>query len=171
MSSTSCSPRTDGRKRELHFPWIFLLSDSQFPRKWIEETLQKGYTIICDRYYYSGMVYSAAKRSPTLSLEWAKAPDVGLPRPDAVVFLDLEPEEAEKRGGYGDEKYEKKEMQQRVRGLFLDLLNVKGDEAGMKVVNAGESVEIVGGRILEKIEQTLKSAAEGSVEVGKVYAW
>jgi len=117
------------------------------------------------------MVYSAAKRNPALSLDWAKAPDVGLPRPDAVVFLDLEPEEAEKRGGYGDEKYEKKEMQRRVRELFLDLLHVKGDEAEMRVVNAGESVEIVGDRILEKIEETLKCVAEGGVEVGKVSAW
>jgi len=139
--------------------------------KWIEESLQKGYTIICDRYYYSGMVYSAAKRNPNLSLEWARAPDVGLPRPDAVIFLDLEPEEAEKRGGYGDEKYEKKEMQQRVRELFLDLLHVKGDEANMKVVNAGESVEVVGDRILKKIEEILKNVAGGDVEIGKVTAW
>jgi dTMP kinase len=117
------------------------------------------------------MVYSAAKRNPTLSLDWAKSPDVGLPRPDAVVFLDLKPEEAEKRGGYGDEKYEKKEMQQRVRKLFLDLLHVEGDEASMKVVNAGASVEDVGDRILQKIEGTLKAVAEGDSEVGKVKVW
>jgi dTMP kinase len=117
------------------------------------------------------MVYSAAKRNPNLSLEWAKTPDVGLPRPDTVVFLDLEPEEAETRGGYGDEKYEKKEMQQRVRELFLDLLRVEGDEAGMKVVSAGASVEVVGNRIYESIEGILKAVAERNSEVGKVRAW
>ncbi|KAE9364656.1 hypothetical protein N431DRAFT_354613 [Stipitochalara longipes BDJ] len=136
--------------------------------KWIEETLQKGYTIICDRYYYSGMVYSAAKHNPSLSLDWARAPDVGLPRPDVVVFLDLKPEEAEKRGGYGDEKYEKKEMQQRVRELFLGLLKTGGHEADMKVVNAGELVEVVGDRILEKVDETLKKIAEGKIGIGKV---
>jgi dTMP kinase len=41
------------------------------------------------------MVYSAAKENPELSLEWAKSPDIGLPRPDAVMFLDLELEDAE----------------------------------------------------------------------------
>jgi dTMP kinase len=117
------------------------------------------------------MVYSAAKRNPALSIEWAKAPEVGLPRPDAVVFLDLEPEEAEKRGGYGDEKYEEKEMQQRVRGLYLDLLHADGDEAKMKVVNAGDSVEAVGDLILEKIGGTLKAVAEGDSELGTVRAW
>jgi len=65
------------------------------------------------------MIYSAAKGNSELSLEWAKTPDVGLPRPDLVVFLDLEAEEAERRGGWGDEVYERKEMQGRVRELFL----------------------------------------------------
>jgi dTMP kinase len=135
------------------------------------ETLGKGYTIVCDRYYYSGMVYSAAKYNPTLSLDWAKSPDVGLPRPDVVVFLDLEPEEAVKRGGYGEEKYEKKEMQQRVRELFLGLLKSPGSESGMKVVNAGESVEFVGDRILEEINTTLKELAVEFSGVGTVEAW
>jgi len=114
------------------------------------------------------MVYSAAKHNPSLSLDWAKAPDVGLPRPDVVVFLDLEPEEAEKRGGYGDEKYEKKEMQQRVRELFLGLLKTDGHGAVMKVVNAGESVEVVGDRVLEKVEETLKKVADGRSEIGRI---
>jgi dTMP kinase len=65
------------------------------------------------------MIYSAAKNNPELSLQWAKSPDVGLPRPDIVVFLDLEAEEARRRGGWGDEKYEKAEMQTRVREQFL----------------------------------------------------
>jgi dTMP kinase len=135
------------------------------------ETLREGYTIVCDRYYYSGMVYSAAKYNPTLSLDWAKSPDVGLPRPDVIVFLDLEPEEAEKRGGYGEEKYEKKEMQNRVRELFLGLLEAPGSESSMKVVNAGESVEVVGDRILEKIEATLKKFVVKFPGVGTVEAW
>ena len=86
---------------------------------YIKSTIAAGYTIVCDRYVYSGMVYSTAKGNKELGLEWAKSPDVGLPRPDLVVFLDLEPEEAERRGGWGEEKYEKQEMQLRVRKLFL----------------------------------------------------
>eukprot|EP00970_Alexandrium_tamarense_P007104 scaffold1234_cov190-Alexandrium_tamarense.AAC.28 len=37
-----------------------------------------------------------------LGLEWCIAPDVGLPAPDCVIFLDLEQDEAEKRGGCGE---------------------------------------------------------------------
>jgi dTMP kinase len=83
--------------------------------------LASGTTILCDRYYHSGIVYSAAKQNPALSLHWARAPEVGLPRPDLVVYLDLEESVAKQRGGWGGEVYEKAEMQKRVRELFWGL--------------------------------------------------
>ncbi|KAI1390782.1 thymidylate kinase-domain-containing protein [Hypoxylon trugodes] len=89
--------------------------------KKIKTELEAGHTIICDRFYHSGIVYSAAKEIKDLSLSWAKAPEVGLPRPDMVLFLDLEEEVARKRGGWGGEVYEKGEMQRRVRDLFWGL--------------------------------------------------
>ncbi|KAH7033568.1 thymidylate kinase-domain-containing protein [Microdochium trichocladiopsis] len=87
----------------------------------IKAELAAGTTIICDRYYHSGIVYSAAKHLPSLSLSWAKAPEVGLPRPDMVLFLDLEESVARSRGGWGGEVYERGEMQRRVRELFWGL--------------------------------------------------
>lgn len=56
-----------------------------------------------------------------MPLGWAKAPEVGLPRPDLVLFLDLEESVARERGGWGGEVYEKGEMQRRVRELFWGL--------------------------------------------------
>ncbi|PHH68089.1 hypothetical protein CDD80_269 [Ophiocordyceps camponoti-rufipedis] len=53
--------------------------------KQIRDLLAEGTTIVCDRFYHSGMVYSAAKDNPSLTLSWARGPEVGLPRPDAVV--------------------------------------------------------------------------------------
>ncbi|KAK0668080.1 thymidylate kinase-domain-containing protein [Cercophora samala] len=87
----------------------------------IASLLSQGTTVICDRYYYSGIVYSAAKHNPLLPLSWARSPEVGLPRPDLVLFLDLDEQEARKRGGWGGEVYEKAEMQRRVRELFWGL--------------------------------------------------
>ncbi|KAI8630241.1 thymidylate kinase-domain-containing protein [Xylariaceae sp. FL1651] len=89
--------------------------------KKIKTELEAGHTIICDRFYHSGIVYSAAKQLPSLSLSWAKAPEIGLPRPDMVLFLDLEESVARSRGGWGGEIYEKGEMQRRVRELFWGL--------------------------------------------------
>ena len=48
------------------------------------------------------------------TLDWCKQADVGLPRPDIVLFLTLTPEEAAKRGGFGEERYEQTDFQKRV---------------------------------------------------------
>jgi len=142
--------------------------------KFITENTAKGYTIICDRYYYSGIVYSAAKQNPTLSLAWAHEPEVGLPRPDMVLFLDLDSEEAEKRGGYGDEKYEKKEMQNRVRELYLNIPPMDTDESSdMHVINAGRSIDEVAKEIEEKVFTRVEEVEEGKLggELRIVRAW
>ncbi|KAM3503505.1 hypothetical protein MY11210_008689 [Beauveria gryllotalpidicola] len=96
----------------------------------IRSLLESGTNIICDRYTHSGMVYSAAKGLPGLRLPWARAPDVGLPRPDRVVFLDLDDATARARGGWGDEVYEKAAMQRQVRRLFGALANGGRDGGG-----------------------------------------
>jgi dTMP kinase len=59
----------------------------------------------------------------------------------------------------------------RRRELFLGLLKSPGSESDMQVVDAGESVEVVGDRILEKIEAKLKKLAVESSGVGTVEAW
>ena len=121
------------------------------PRKTITALLASGVSVLCDRYYYSGIVYSAAKQNPSLSLTWARHPEVGLPRPDLVLFLDLDEERARARGGWGGEVYEKAGMQKRVRDLFwglslgkLDLVKEgegEGDGGGVVVVEAPQPDE------------------------------
>ncbi|KAH8654028.1 thymidylate kinase-domain-containing protein [Tricladium varicosporioides] len=140
---------------------------------WIKEQIAQGYTIVCDRYYYSGMVYSAAKHNPALSLEWARTPDVGLPRPDRVIFLSLDAAEAERRGGYGEEKYEKREMQERVRDLFLSL-QTRGEEEATDMIlfDAEDSVENVASAIWAEVSQVVNAVEVGSGrELGVVGAW
>lgn len=85
--------------------------------------LAAGTTLIVDRYAYSGAVYSAAKRNRELGLEWAWGPEVGLPRPDLVVYLTVGEEVQQARGGFGEERYEKVEMQREVRRLFGELFD------------------------------------------------
>ena len=70
----------------------------------LTEHLRQGTTVVCDRYAYSGVAFSAAKVDANgeslLDMAWCQAPDKGLPAPDCVIFLDLTQEEAEQRGGY-----------------------------------------------------------------------
>merc|ERR1719265_559145 len=81
----------------------------------IVEDLSNGVNIVCDRYAFSGVAYSAAKG---LSFAWCQKPDIGLPMPDCAFFLHLSPEVGKTRANFGDERYENKEMQTRVREEF-----------------------------------------------------
>ena len=49
-----------------------------------------------------------------MDLTWCHRPEVGLPQPDAVFFLDLSITAAEKRGAFGDERYEQSDFQKQV---------------------------------------------------------
>ncbi|KAG0155653.1 hypothetical protein PDIDSM_2826 [Penicillium digitatum] len=108
--------------------------------KSIEEDITNGKTVIVDRYSYSGVVYSAAKANPTLSLEWAWQPEIGLPRPDICLFLSISPEEAAKRGGFGAERYENEAMQTRVRELFRVIFEKQHD---VSIIDAGKAIDEV----------------------------
>lgn len=67
----------------------------------MEKLLSEGTTLIVDRYSYSGVAFSAAKG---LDLDWCKAPEAGLLKPDLVLFLTLSEEAAKARSGYGEER-------------------------------------------------------------------
>lgn len=67
----------------------------------MEKLLAEGITLIVDRYSYSGVAFSAAKG---LDLDWCKAPEAGLLKPDLVLFLTLTEEAAKARSGYGEER-------------------------------------------------------------------
>ncbi|KAG7368691.1 thymidylate kinase [Nitzschia inconspicua] len=114
--------------------------------------------VVCDRYAYSGVAFSSAKESLQNDLEWCKSCDVGLPAPDAVIFLDLTQEQAEQRGGYGEERYEKKELQQRVRERFsqLQATDTENGQVPWYVVNAAQSIEEVQQEISAIVEQTIE---------------
>lgn len=133
----------------------------------ITADIEAGTTIIIDRYYYSGCVYSAAKDNPTLSLEWAHHPEVGLPDPDLVFFLDISPEDQAARGGFGTEKYEVKQMQDRVRELFATMREKNHED--FISIDAGQEADVVEKDIWERLENYNKNAKES--ELGVVKAW
>ncbi|ODM20884.1 Thymidylate kinase [Aspergillus cristatus] len=126
----------------------------------IEENINNGITVIVDRYSYSGVVYTAAKANPNLSLEWAWQPEIGLPRPDLCLFLRISPEEAAKRGGFGAERYENQPMQIRVRGLFQDLFNRQRSE-DIHIIDAGRAFD-------EVYQDILKIATDSVARVDAV---
>ena len=141
----------------------------------LAQALANGKTIVCDRYAYSGVAFSSAKSyvdepHKELSLDWCKSCDIGLPAPDAVIFLDLTQDEAEKRGGFGGERYEKRELQKRVRQRFAELQ--EDDEiqnrTSWHIVDASQSIEEVQKNINEIVENTINKV-NGGAELKKMW--
>jgi dTMP kinase len=85
----------------------------------IEKTLLKGTHIIADRYTYSGVAFSHAKG--TLTMDFCKSSDEGLPAPDIIIYLDLPVSKAKNRGNFGQERYEIVEFQEKVYKNYQEL--------------------------------------------------
>ncbi|XP_023234781.1 thymidylate kinase-like [Centruroides sculpturatus] len=81
--------------------------------------INSGTTLIVDRYAYSGVAYSASKKG--LDVNWCKQPEIGLPSPDLVIFLDILPHKVFERCEFGKERYENLELQMKARENFLSL--------------------------------------------------
>jgi dTMP kinase len=88
---------------------------------------------------------------------------VGLPRPDVVVFLSLGSEVAAQRGGYGEERYEKEEIQRRVREVFTKLQRDERDAGDWHVVDAGADVDEVARRIWDVVEPVIETVGNKQI--------
>ncbi|XP_059161855.1 uncharacterized protein LOC131944954 isoform X2 [Physella acuta] len=117
----------------------------------MEKKLKSGVTLIADRYAYSGVAYSTAKG---LDMDWCKAPDSGLIKPDAVLYLNVSNDVAAQRSDYGGERYEKRELQQRVHNIFLQLF----DSSYWKSVNGDSNVEEVHEDIYKFVRTTIEES-------------
>lgn len=144
---------TNQEQQDDHFIHLLFSANRWEAAEGIRNDIEDGVSIVVDRYSYSGAVYSAAKKNPSLNLKWAWMPEIGLPEPDVVLFLNISAEAAAKRGGYGQERYEKEDMQARVRTLFYDLFSHvhRHDEARVAVIDAGRSIEAVATEIVQRV--------------------
>ena len=126
-------------------------------RAQIEKDLLAGTTIICDRYAFSGIAFSAAKNLPGMSYEWCRGPDISLPAPDLTLFLSVSPEAQRARGGFGEERYEKEDVQRRVRDVFVRIgEQVEGGGGRWEVIDADESQEDVQSVIWDAVKDLVK---------------
>eukprot|EP01023_Acetabularia_acetabulum_P009670 TRINITY_DN1436_c0_g1_i2.p2 TRINITY_DN1436_c0_g1~~TRINITY_DN1436_c0_g1_i2.p2 ORF type:complete len:335 (+),score=47.09 TRINITY_DN1436_c0_g1_i2:77-1081(+) len=134
-----------------------LFSSNRWEKR--DEMMQKirsGTTIVLDRYSYSGVAFSAAKNDPTLTLEWCKAPEVGLLCPDLVFFMQLGMEHQTERKGFGEERYENNEFQKKVLDCFMDL-----KDENWLIINAQNSVEQIHSQIVKEASQMVQVCNQG----------
>ncbi|KAF1764867.1 hypothetical protein GCK72_004817 [Caenorhabditis remanei] len=119
-----------------HSLHLMFSADRFLKNQMIRENIANGIDVICDRYCYSGVAYSLAKGLPE---QWVRSSDVGLPKPDAVLFFDVSPAVAAQRGGFGAERLETATMQQKVAAVMPTLR----DDSFWKTVNADGDLDTV----------------------------
>ena len=91
-------------------------------------------------------------------LSWCKAPDVGLPRPDRVFYLNLPADVAEQRDVYGKERYETLAFQKLVKEEYE---NLRGEE--WINIDASLDIDSVHSQILENTHEVIKSCSSSPI--------
>ncbi|KAF5400022.1 Deoxythymidylate kinase (Thymidylate kinase) [Paragonimus heterotremus] len=88
----------------------------------LRNALSSGISVVADRYSYSGIAYTSAKSPPTPSWQWCCDMEKGLVEPDLVICLTPERfDHLKERNGYGTERYETDDFQQRVLENYIRL--------------------------------------------------
>ncbi|VDD95896.1 unnamed protein product [Enterobius vermicularis] len=123
----------------------------------MKKKLQSGSHLIVDRYAYSGIAYTLAKKGCNMGIQWAKLHDVGILRPDCVIFFDLSPSEAAARCGFGGERLEALELQERVYEVMKQLGEENKDI--WKAVDASLTVSTLADKIWSLVESVMKSTS------------
>ncbi|KAI1708388.1 thymidylate kinase domain-containing protein [Ditylenchus destructor] len=123
----------------------------------MREDLKEGTTLIVDRYSFSGVTYSMAK---DLDKNWVCQPEVGLPRPDLVLFFDVDPDETSSRDGFGDEVMETSEFQKKVYANVQQIFN----DRYWRKINAGDTIENVHANVVAEVNKVLASVGNSKVE-------
>lgn len=137
---------------------MFLLDRQVHQRKVIRPALDRGAVVLCDRYHYSTLAYQEPG-GLELSSKWqAMSWDmVGNLKPDAVILLDLPPEEGFKRlRSTSLDKIESRGLDyfQRVRGRFLT--QAAEDPQRFLVLEAGRDPDQLHLMIRQRLEPLLK---------------
>ena len=121
----------------------------------IEKSLEKGFDVISDRYYYSSLAYQGS----LTDYEWVRHMNCACPeirKPDLCIFLDISPKAALSRiGSRGEAKeiYEKEDTLTLFRDTFLRVFASLDDNVA--VINAEGDPEEVAARVFAAVKPLL----------------
>ncbi len=114
----------------------------QNPTYGILSQLDRGVTVLCDRYYFSSFAYNGG----CVPLSWVEElnrPAMELLRPDLVLFIDVPPEKGMERIARRSERerYETFEKQQKTRAKFFEVFEKYSGEENIVIVKGEEEKE------------------------------
>jgi len=130
---------------------MILLSANRWEKKiQIEKMVDRGTTVIMNRYCQSNLVYGISKG---LKLDWLLSLDNGLPEADLVIVIDIKPKTLAKRSKNVVDTFEKDlALIRRVKKNYRAL----GKKFKWRIVEGERSVDEVHGQVLEIVKKFVK---------------
>ena len=123
----------------------------------LQYLLNKGHTVILQRYVATGHAYTIA--NGRLDLEWCKQFDTGLLKPDVLIYLERDPLTQESVFDDPD-IYENPEMQNKIINQFNQLKEPEWLTVNISKSNPQQALEQVLPTIMEKLRQALEGELE-----------
>ncbi len=128
------------------------------PEFGLNKYLNDGFTIVCDRYYYSSFAYQGT----ATDIDWVMRSNLeceSILKPDLCIFLDVNPNTCKKRIDEVREKpelYEKDaEKMRQIRNNFLSVFDKLKQEHNIAIIDANAKVEEVFEKAFEAIKEIL----------------
>ena len=136
--------------------FLYMASRAQLVREKIAPALRRGRWVVCDRFLYSSVAYQGAAGLDTRGIWEMGRLAVDGATPDLVLFLDLDPRAAFRRGARSRDRIERRSIayHQRVRAGFRRAARRLGRRAVL--VDAAAPEDDVAKQIIETVRKRLK---------------
>ncbi|MGC8730578.1 MAG: dTMP kinase [Candidatus Micrarchaeia archaeon] len=139
---------------------LFTADRAEHVSSFIKPKLEKGYTIISDRYYLSTIVYGS---SSGIDAEWLKKANESFVKPDLTFVIDIDPKSAIDRlrnREHDTEYFDEIKFLSVARKKFLELS--KADKSCF-IIDGSRSKEEISEEIIKIVERNNKKAVNGRV--------
>lgn len=117
--------------------------------KRIDNILEQGTTVVCDRYYHSSLAYQGAMG---VAVEWLRDLQKSALRPDLVILLDVDPERSILRvSGRSLTVFENRNYLKKVRNFYISFA-----EAGeMRLIDTTQPIDEVEREVQRLVEELI----------------
>ncbi len=152
---------SESQKKNMYLQGALFLADRlehiTHPETGILQYLEKGVTVICDRYYYSSFAYQGTASD----MDWVMNINLDCPQiltPDLAIFLDVNPDTCKARIDQVREKpelYEKDiTLMRKIRNNFLTVFDKLKDKQTIAIIDANKGLDQVEKEIFDYVQKT-----------------
>jgi dTMP kinase len=123
--------------------------------------MRDGVNVICDRYVYSSIAYQSVSSKSEQSINWIHEINRFIKKPDLVLYLRIDPEEAQSRcrmRGQGIEIFDDPEFQHKLAKAY-DKLARDLDDVNLATIDGDRPIEDVAEECWSHVERLRSSGA------------